>query len=129
VQRIKWNDVGENHFIIAVAFGIGALTGLSASIRSSGGHLNPGVTVTLAIVGRFPPNQVWYYVLAQYSGSFLAACILYLQYYDVIGKYVDTHASAPNSTRSSAIHFASFFTTFPAPHVSLISAFIDQVRD
>ncbi|XP_074596272.1 aquaporin-9-like [Brevipalpus obovatus] len=128
VHRIRWDDKYENHFIIAVAFGIGALVGLSVAIRSSGGHLNPGVTVMLALMGRFPINRVWYYIIAQYSGSFLASCLLFLQYHEVIDIYVENHSSDSNTTMSDVIRSASFYTTFPPPGVSLTTSFVDQVR-
>lgn len=131
VHRIRWNDNNESHFIIAVAFGIGALVGLSAAIRSSGGHLNPGVTVMLALMGRFPVNRVWYYIIAQYSGAFLASSLLFIQYHEEMDSYVEKRSQESadsNETMSDVFKFASFYTTFPAPEVSLTTAFVDQVR-
>ncbi|PRD34621.1 UNVERIFIED_CONTAM: glpF [Trichonephila clavipes] len=46
-----------------------------------GGHINPGVTVAFAAVGKFPWKKVPVYLLAQHLGGFVASVILYITYY------------------------------------------------
>ena len=36
-----------------------------------GAHLNPAVTVALAVVNKFPWKKVPYYMISQYIGAFL----------------------------------------------------------
>ena len=38
----------------------------------SGGHFNPAVTLTMAIAGKHPNNEVIPYILAQVSGGLVA---------------------------------------------------------
>ena len=46
-----------------------------------GAHINPAVTVALAVIGKFPWRKVPHYLLGQYIGAFVAATIVYGVYY------------------------------------------------
>ncbi|WP_134685817.1 MIP/aquaporin family protein [Brevibacillus migulae] len=46
----------------------------------SGAHLNPALTLALALTGDFPWANVPGYMLAQMLGAFLGACLVYLHY-------------------------------------------------
>ncbi|HZO99917.1 MAG TPA: MIP/aquaporin family protein [Terriglobia bacterium] len=59
---------------MAVAFAVYAVA------RISGAHLNPAVTVGLALVGKFAWSDVPQYILAQVIGAFLGAVIVWLAY-------------------------------------------------
>jgi len=45
-----------------------------------GGHINPAVTLAMAVVGRLRWFKVPVYWLAQYLGSFIGAACVYLVY-------------------------------------------------
>ena len=47
----------------------------------SGGHINPAVTLTMAILGKLSWIKVPVYFLAQYLGAFLGAASVYGVYY------------------------------------------------
>ncbi len=59
---------------LAVTFAVYAAGGVS------GGHLNPAVTLALAGVGEFGWALVPQYLLAQFLGAFLGACLVWLHY-------------------------------------------------
>ena len=41
-----------------------------------GGHINPAVSLALAVCGRFPWKKLPFYMLAQFIGAFIAcACV------------------------------------------------------
>ena len=87
-----------------------------------GAHLNPAVSVSLAVVKKFPLSSLCHYLLAQYLGAFLGSALVLLTYRDALhhysgGRYV---VSGENST-------AGIFTTFPAEGVTNIGGAIDQV--
>jgi aquaporin Z len=63
---------------VALAFGLTLTTMAYAIGHISGCHLNPAVSVGLAVGGRFPARDVPVYVLAQVLGGTLAAWVLYL---------------------------------------------------
>lgn len=62
---------------IALAFGM-ALTVVVFLIDGvSGAHVNPAVTLTLALAGKFPWSKVFGYILAQILGAVIGSVILY----------------------------------------------------
>lgn len=57
---------------ISVAFALGVVVAVSVTSEVSGAHVNPAVTVALAVSRRFPWRQAPGYVLAQLVGGLLA---------------------------------------------------------
>ena len=55
--------------------------GVYVSAGISGGHLNPAVTLAMAISGKLNWKKVPIYMIAQYFGAFLGALFVYLIYY------------------------------------------------
>jgi aquaporin Z len=62
---------------VSFAFGLALLTMAYAIGHISGCHLNPAVSIGLAVAGRFPAREVLAYICAQLIGGALAAWILY----------------------------------------------------
>jgi len=56
-----------------LAFGVAAIGAIYAFGHVSGAHLNPAVTLSLAVRGRFPWKEAAPYALAQIIGSVVAA--------------------------------------------------------
>lgn len=63
---------------VSLAFGLSVIAMVYATGHISGGHLNPAVSVGLAVAGRFPARDVLPYVVAQVAGALLGAFVLYL---------------------------------------------------
>lgn len=70
-------NVGIGLLGVSLAFGLSVVTMAYAIGHISGCHLNPAVTVGLAVGGRFPRAQVVPYIVAQLVGAILAAGLLY----------------------------------------------------
>jgi len=70
-------NVGIGLLGVSLAFGLSVVTMAYAIGHISGCHLNPAVTVGLAVGGRFPGGQVVPYVVAQVLGAIVAAGLLY----------------------------------------------------
>jgi aquaporin Z len=70
--------VGIGFTGVAFAFGLTVLTMAFAIGHISGCHLNPAVTVGLAVARRFPAREVVPYMVAQVVGAVLGAGTLYL---------------------------------------------------
>lgn len=66
--------------IVGISFsaGIALMAMLYAIGGISGGHMNPAVSVGLAVAGKFPAAQVLPYAVAQVAGATAAAATLYL---------------------------------------------------
>lgn len=58
----------------------------------SGAHINPAVTVGLAVGGAFPWSQVPGYIIAQVIGAFIGAVIVWLAYFQHWGATPDAGA-------------------------------------
>jgi aquaporin Z len=71
-------SLGIGFLGVALAFGLTVLTMAFAIGHISGCHLNPAVSVGLAVGKRFPVSELWAYVVAQVAGAIVAAAVLYI---------------------------------------------------
>ena len=76
-----------NHDSIAWAWGLGVVLGIYTANRATGAHLNPAVTLALAVFKGFSWAKVLPYSLAQTAGAFVAALIVRWNYTEVIAKF------------------------------------------
>jgi len=67
--------------VITFGWGLGVAMAIYAVGQISGAHINPAVTVSLAVIGEFPWSRVPIYLLGQMIGAFLGAVIVWLHYY------------------------------------------------
>src|SRR3982074_177155 len=79
------------HDSIAWGWGFGVTLGIYVAGRISGGHLNPAVTIALAVFKGFEWRKVGPYALAQFLGAFVAALIVRWNYSEVLGKLDPGH--------------------------------------
>lgn len=87
-------------------YGVGVMTGVYISGGISGGHLNPAITLFLAVFRGFPWKLLWKYWIAQILGAFLGSFIVYGMYCD------NLNAIDPRKTVSTT-GTASLFPTVP----------------
>jgi glycerol uptake facilitator protein len=66
--------------VISVAWGLAVTFAVYAVGKFSGAHLNPAVSVALAISGSFSWSDVPVYVLSQVAGAMFGSFLVYLQY-------------------------------------------------
>jgi len=71
---------GSNWLTICLAWGLAVALGIFAVGDSSGAHLNPAVTLALAMHGDFPWSKVPGYMLAQVLGCFTGASLVFIHY-------------------------------------------------
>ncbi|MDP4222388.1 MAG: MIP/aquaporin family protein [Bacteroidota bacterium] len=73
---------GNNSGWIVITFGwaVGVFTGVLISAPFSGAHLNPAVSLALAIANKFSWRLVPVYVAAQLLGAMFGACLVWLAY-------------------------------------------------
>ncbi len=77
VLAAAFPNVGIGLLGVAFAFGLTVLTMAYAIGHISGCHLNPAVSVGLAVGGRFKASELLPYVIAQVLGAIVAAAVLY----------------------------------------------------
>ncbi|AMW98049.1 aquaporin family protein [Rummeliibacillus stabekisii] len=66
--------------VISLAWGLAVTMGVFAVGSISGAHLNPAVTIGLAMNGDFPWADVPKYILGQMIGAILGSVLIYLHY-------------------------------------------------
>ena len=76
------NTYGNNSgwIVIALGWGLAVFTAVFIAGSSSGAHINPAVTIGLALAGKFSWDMVAGYIGMQMLGAFLGAWAAYLQY-------------------------------------------------
>jgi glycerol uptake facilitator protein len=109
-----------NHDSIAWGWGLGVTLGVYTAGAISGAHLNPAVTLALAIYKGFSWRSVVPYWLAQTAGAFVAALLVRWNYTEVL-RQVD-----PGHTFKTQIVFSTLPGNGTLP-VSEWGAFRDQI--
>ena len=78
----KTKGQGGGWIVITLAWGFAVMSGVFIAGPYSGAHLNPAVTLGLAIAGSFPWSDVCGYIIAQMLGGFCGAVLVWLFYKD-----------------------------------------------
>lgn len=97
LDKTKGNNSGL--MVIALAWAVAVFVGVYISADISGAHLNPAVTIGLAVAGKFSWAEVPSYLLAQISGAFIGSVLAWLTYKDHY-----------DETKDPALLLASFST-------------------
>jgi MIP family channel proteins len=108
---------------INFAWGLAVTMGCYVAGGVSGAHMNPAVTIALAVHRGFSWSKVTPYVLAQVVGAFTAAAIVYFTYIEAINHFDGgvRQVLGPKGT-------AGIWATYPQPFLSTFpGGFIDQV--
>jgi glycerol uptake facilitator protein len=103
---------------ITLGWGLAVFLGICVAGKVSGAHLNPAVTLTLAVFRGFPWSKVGPYCAAQLVGAMAGAALVFLNYLPAVRQF--DAALAREST-------ASIFTTFPAFPNDWAYGLLDQV--
>lgn len=73
---------GGGWIVITTAWSLAVFVGVVVAAPYSGAHLNPAVSLALAIGGKFPWSEVPVYMLAQLLGAMLGALLVWLKFKD-----------------------------------------------
>lgn len=109
LNKTKGFDSGW--LVITTGWGLAVFTGVVVAGPYSGAHLNPAVTLGLAIAQEFAWQDVPSFMIAQLAGAFLGAAIvwvLYIDHYkatDDASKVLATFSTSPaiNNPRNNVI--------------------------
>ena len=73
---------GSGWIVITTGWALAVYIAVLVAGPHSGAHINPAVSIGLAVAGEFPWSDVPSYVLAQLIGAMLAACVAWLMHKD-----------------------------------------------
>lgn len=68
--------------VITTGWALAVFVGVVVAGPYSGAHLNPAVTLALAIAGKFSWSKVAWYILAQIAGAILGSLLVWIVYRD-----------------------------------------------
>lgn len=85
--------------VITTGWALAVFTAVVIAGPYSGAHINPAVTIGLAVAGEFPWNQVPLFILAQLLGAMAGAFLVWAIYRDHL-----------NATQDSSLQLATFST-------------------
>jgi len=108
---------------INIAWGLAVTMGCYVAAGVTGAHLNPAVTLALAVHRRFPWNKVLPYSVAQLAGAFIASAVVFATYHEALYAFDNgvRQVIGPQGT-------AGIWATYPQPFLSgFPGGFIDQV--
>ena len=122
-QVVLSKQTAGGYLSINLAWGLAVTMGCYVSAGVTGAHLNPAVTLALAVHRRFPWNKVVPYSLAQLAGAFVASVVVYMTYYEALNAFdggIRQVAGAQGTAGIWATYPQPFLSTFPG-------GFIDQI--
>ncbi|ANB05248.1 glycerol transporter [Streptomyces ambofaciens] len=116
--------------VIAFGWGFGVLAGAYTAAPLSGGHLNPAVTLGIAVdTGEW--GTVWVYVLGQFAGAVIGALLCYLTYFAQFQANArDTGTGTTEGAADEPVPTLGVFSTIPEirnPVANLVTEIIATV--
>lgn len=101
-------------FQVAIVWGIAIATAIYLTSALSGAHLNPAVTLSLAVWSDFPKSRVLPYIAAQLLGAFVASAVLYFLFGGALAGFERANhlVRGQPGSEASAMVFGEFF---PSP--------------
>ncbi|MEI7729309.1 MAG: MIP/aquaporin family protein [Verrucomicrobiota bacterium] len=124
-------------FQVAIVWGLGIATAIYLTGALSGAHLNPSVTISLAVWSDFPKSRVVPYIITQMLGAFVGAAVLYFVFGDALTAFEKANhiVRGQPGSEASAMIFGEYFpnpggkalTTEARATLSAIAAFGTEV--
>lgn len=122
-QTVLSGGANGSYLGINLTWGLGVTMGCYIAGAVSGAHLNPAVTLALAVHRDFPWRKVLPYVAGQMLGAFLASAVVYLTYMEALGTFDGGVRQVLGAHGTAGI-----WATYPQPYLSTFpGGFIDQV--
>ncbi|MCY4263967.1 MAG: aquaporin family protein [Gammaproteobacteria bacterium] len=88
----KTGGSGSGYLVITSGWGIAVFVAVFVTGSVSGAHINPAVSIGLALSGQFPWSQVPLYIGAQLTGAFLGAVCMWVHYREHFNATTDPEA-------------------------------------
>lgn len=121
-QVVLGQKTHGDYLNINLAWGLAVCLGIYVGGGVSGAHMNPAVTLALALFRGFPWVKVLPYFAAQLAGAFLASALVFAVYQEALDKY-DGGQRAVTGEKGTA----GIWATYPGDHLSFQGGMIDQI--
>ena len=121
-QTVLSKNANGSFLAINIGWGLAVMLGVYTAAGVSGAHLNPAVTVALAVHRQFPWSKVLPYAVAQIAGAFAASALVFATYREALSAFDGGIRAVEGATATAGI-----FATYPQPYLSIAGGFVDQV--
>jgi MIP family channel proteins len=121
-QSVLSQNAAGSYLAINLGWGLGVMLGIYTAAGVSGAHLNPAVTIALAVRRGFPWQRVPVYALAQTAGAFAASAVVFLTYREALNAF-DSGVRQVQGT----VGTAGIFATYPQSFLSIGGGLVDQI--
>ncbi|KAF1332400.1 Aquaporin, partial [Globisporangium splendens] len=114
-QVILSKAAAGNYTSVTLGWGVAVMLAMHVGGGVSHSHINPAITIALAVYGVFPWKKVPGYVISQTLGALVGSLMIYTMFYQLI------HLADPTKTTTSVI-----FHTHPNALVNNSAAFLTE---
>jgi MIP family channel proteins len=122
-QYVLGGGKAGEYLSVNLAWGLGVTFGAYVAAGVSGAHLNPALTLAVALRRGFPWRKVLPYIAAQFAGAFVASAVVFLTYREALDAFDGGVRQV-----GGALGTAGIWATYPKPYLSTFpGGFIDQV--
>ena len=90
LKGTKGNNAGW--MVVTTGWALSVFVGVVIAAPYSGAHLNPAVSLGLAIAGKFPWAKVGLYIIAQVTGAVIGSVLMWVVYKDHFNATTDPDA-------------------------------------
>ena len=120
-QTVLSKQTAGSMLSINICWGIGVMMGCYVAAGVTGAHLNPAVSIALAVHRRFPWAKVGPYIVAQMLGAFTASAVVFFSYHDSLAAFDGgvRHVTGELGT-------AGIFATYPQAFISTAIGFLNE---
>ena len=120
-QVVLSHNASGGYLSINLGWGLGVMLGVLVAGGVSGAHLNPAVTVALAVHRGLPWRKVAPYAVAQVAGAFAGAAVVFLTYHEALAAFDGGLRQIAGEQGTAGI-----FATYPQAFLSLSGGLVDQ---
>lgn len=125
-QVVLSKEKAGQYLSINLGWGLAVMMGMYVAGSVSGAHLNPAVTLSLAMQKRFSWKKVLPYWIVQVAAGFAASAVTYLVYIEALGEFDLGVRAVPGMGGIKPT--AGIWATYPASHLSTVpGGLIDQI--
>ena len=121
-QVVLSHNANGGYLSINLGWGLAVMLGVLVAGGVSGAHLNPAVTVALAVHRGLPWRKVAPYAAAQVAGAFAGAALVFVTYHEAFAAFDGGLRQVAGEQGTAGI-----FATYPQAYLSLAGGLIDQV--
>ena len=111
VASMVLSGASVSQWEIGIIWGLAVTIAIYVTGAVSGTHINPAVTIALAVHRDFPKNKILPYIISQILGCFTGAATVYLLFNKLFTSFESTHNIVRSGT--NGLKTASIFSTYP----------------